>query len=382
MKVLFLSLWYPNKFDAMAGLFVKKHAEAISLFANVDVLYIHASKETRYYSIEDKYLNDNFHEKIVYYPFTKNKILKVVRFIKAYRIGLKQLYLYKNERPDIIHSNILTRHAVMAYILHLQYKIPYVVMEHWSRYLPENFGYSNVVRKLFTNFVVKRAQALLTVSTLLFKALQAQKIINKNSLIVNNVVDDDYFNDRLKAHINKEVRILNVSCFDEKSKNINLLLKACVRLKNNNIAFKLVLVGTGNDFEYIQNKIIEYDLSLNVEMTGELAPTSVKDEMHKSDFYVCSSNYETAGVVLSEALASGLPIVSTEVGIAPDIVSEDVGILVKTQNLDELSFAMEKMCYNYWKYDATDISLKAKEFSYKAVGSKLFSIYKKSILKT
>lgn len=381
MKVLFLSLWYPNKYDAMAGLFVKKHAEAISLFANVDILYIHASKKNRQYSIEDKYLNKNLHEIIVYYPFTYNKILKVVRFIKAYRIGLKELYLQKNQRPDIIHSNILTRHAIVAYLLHLHYKIPYVVMEHWSRYLPENFSYSNVVRKFFTSFVVKRAQALLTVSNLLSKALQAQNIYNKNSIIVNNVVDDFYFSNRLKPYCTKEVRILNVSCFDEKSKNISILLEACLRLKSNNIAFKLVLVGTGNDFEYIQNKIIDMGLSSIVEMTGELAPEFVKDEMIKSDFYVCSSNYETAGVVLSEALASGLPIVSTKVGIAPDIVSEDVGIVVETQNVEDLSYAMEKMCYTYWKYDATNISLKAKEFSYNTVGSRLFSIYKDSILK-
>jgi len=29
-KVLFLSAWYPNRYDAMAGLFVRKHAEAVS----------------------------------------------------------------------------------------------------------------------------------------------------------------------------------------------------------------------------------------------------------------------------------------------------------------------------------------------------------------
>ena len=40
-KVLFLSAWYPNRYDAMAGLFVRKHAEAVGQYADVCVLYLH-----------------------------------------------------------------------------------------------------------------------------------------------------------------------------------------------------------------------------------------------------------------------------------------------------------------------------------------------------
>lgn len=380
MKVLFLSLWYPNKYDAMAGLFVKKHAEAISIYNDVDVLYIHASKENCNYVVENKEYNTKLRETIVYYPFTYNKLLKIVRFIKAYSIGLKSLYCNNSQRPNIVHSNILTRHAIVAYFLHLKYKIPYVVMEHWSRYLPENFSYSNSIRKQMTQFVVKKADALLAVSPLLLKALNKNNIKNKNSIIVNNVVDDFYFTLVSKNKSSNAIKMLNVSCFDEKSKNIELLLKACILLKKNKLPFKLVLVGTGNDFEYIQKKILDYNLTSYVEMTGELTPKSVYNQMINSDFYVCSSNYETAGVVLSEALAVGLPIVSTKVGIAPTIVTDDVGIIVETQNIDALADAMKQMCLNHKKYNTRKIALKAKEFSYKEVGFKLNSIYKDSIL--
>ena len=39
MKVLFISAWYPNRYDEMAGLFVRKHAQAVSQFCEVEVLY-------------------------------------------------------------------------------------------------------------------------------------------------------------------------------------------------------------------------------------------------------------------------------------------------------------------------------------------------------
>ena len=44
IKVLFFSEWYPNRNDEMLGLFVRKHVEAISLFNDVQVLYIQADE--------------------------------------------------------------------------------------------------------------------------------------------------------------------------------------------------------------------------------------------------------------------------------------------------------------------------------------------------
>jgi hypothetical protein len=51
MNVLFLSAWYPNRHDSMAGLFVQKHAEAVSMYADVKVLYVHADKDVKHFEI-------------------------------------------------------------------------------------------------------------------------------------------------------------------------------------------------------------------------------------------------------------------------------------------------------------------------------------------
>ncbi len=37
MTVLFFSQWYPNRYDAMPGLFVRKHAQAVARFCDVDI---------------------------------------------------------------------------------------------------------------------------------------------------------------------------------------------------------------------------------------------------------------------------------------------------------------------------------------------------------
>ena len=107
MKVLFLSLWYPNKFDAMAGLFVKKHAEAISLFANVDVLYIHASIEDRYYSIEDKYVNENFSVKFNGKNIDDKKLILKRKKVEDITVWLYYEIKYKPELKNVEIKNSL-----------------------------------------------------------------------------------------------------------------------------------------------------------------------------------------------------------------------------------------------------------------------------------
>ena len=59
---------------------------------------------------------------------------------------------------------------------------------------------------------------------------------------------------------------------------------------------------------------------------------------------MCSINYETACVVLQEALVAGLPIISTPVGIAPEYT--DHIELIETDNPDMLAEAMEKFIDN------------------------------------
>ena len=42
-----MSHWYPNRYDKMFGLFVQKHAEAVSIYCDVAVLYVHADENIK-----------------------------------------------------------------------------------------------------------------------------------------------------------------------------------------------------------------------------------------------------------------------------------------------------------------------------------------------
>ena len=109
------------------------------------------------------------------------------------------------------------------------------------------------------------------------------------------------------------------------------LLRAAKRLSEKRQDWQLVLVGDGIDYK--ETRAYADTLAFpagTLRWTGELTPQEVANEMHHADALVLSSRYETYGIILAEALAAGLPILSTPVGIASEtaslIVPQEVAI--------------------------------------------------------
>ena len=133
------SAWYPTKEDMLLGNFVQNHAKAIATLADIIVIHpIPSKNKTR--TIEEKD-NNSFHEIFVTYPIIKQSILNKSRLflsiMKSYRIGI-QYAIKKYGLPDICHVHIITKNILPAIQLQYKYNIPFIITEHWSRYLPEN----------------------------------------------------------------------------------------------------------------------------------------------------------------------------------------------------------------------------------------------------
>ena len=378
MKVLFLSAWYPNRYDAMAGLFVRKHAEAVGLFSEVRVLYVHADEDIDKTEIVDN-THAGIHETFVYYPAKSNQLSKLFKLLSAYHKG----FMHISERgfkPDLIHANVLTRTGFIAYIANKWKGIPFVITEHWSRFLPDNKAFNNIFHKFLTQTIVRNASSVLVVSELLKKGMLKNGLKHHDYRIVNNVVDDFFFNEA-HAELRKVKRLLHISCFEEKSKNICGILRAIAELSKLRNDFELVIIGTGKDFEMV----CEYEKSLNlrkglIKFIGEKTPQEVAEWYRNSDGVVQFSNYETAGVVIAESLASGIPVISSNTGIAPDFINKSNGILIEPRDEKALLRAMNYLLDNLDQYDSAKIKVSAYEyFSYKNVGEKIAAVYLEAV---
>jgi glycosyltransferase involved in cell wall biosynthesis len=356
----------------MAGLFVRKHAEAVSLYCDVKVLYVHGDKKIKHFQSEVIQYK-KVTETLIYYP-SKNFLLKNINFFIAY---LKGFILLRRSgfKPDVIHANILTRTVFIAFWYRIFHNTPYVVTEHWSRYLPSRNGYHGIIRKALTKIVISSSSAVLPVSKHLQDAMIINGLNHPNYKIIHNVVDDFFFHKSRKA-VTLPKKFLHISCFDEKAKNVKGILRAVKSLSTIRTDFEFIIIGTGIDF----NEVFTYYKSLEfqnniVQFLGEKEPGQVAEWFEKSDCFVLFSNYETAGVVIAESLACGKPVISTRVGIAEEFINESAGILLQTGDEAGLTNAMNHMLDNTDNYKSDIIRQRADIFRYQLVGSEISNIY-------
>ncbi len=116
-------------------------------------------------------------------------------------------------------------------------------------------------------------------------------------------------------------RLLSVASLSPRKDQLTLL-EALAPLRH--LDWELHLVGSPErDPGYaarVRAAIRELDLSQRVVQTGELSGEALSREYHEADIFVLPSRYETYGMVLTEALARGLPIVCTTAGASPATV--------------------------------------------------------------
>jgi glycosyltransferase involved in cell wall biosynthesis len=283
-------------------------------------------------------------------------------------------------KPDVVQMNVLDKNGLIALWLKYRYHIPYVIIEHWSGYLPANFAFRGGWHGWLMRKIAKQASCILPVSQMLEDAMKNCGIENPNWQRIHNVVDDFFYQPISTITITPKgdrFRFLHVSCFDEKAKNIQGMLRAVRKVAEERQDFELVVVGTGVD--YTEDRAYADSLQFPEEMltfTGEQTPHEVAQWMQESDCFLFFSRYENAPVVLSECLACGLPIISSHAGGIPEMVDDTCGILVPTEDENALAKAMKDMMSNHNNYSTEQIRKHGKQYTYHVVGSKLSEIYK------
>jgi glycosyltransferase involved in cell wall biosynthesis len=383
-KVLYLARWYPNRYDPMPGLFIQRHAEAAAKFCSVGVVYTHVvdNEKIKGFDLDLSMVNGVPTAK-VYYSNSKinipliSPIIRALRFFKANRIGIKKIN-EELEGFDLIHVHILTRLGIIAYWYKLVKAKPYVISEHWSRYLALTGDFNGFFRKWVTRIVVKNASVVTTVTQNLANAMQSHGLKNDNYRVLANVVTDDF----LKFPIKKKQKrgnatFIHVSCFEDKSKNISGLLRVIKSLSDKRFDFKFKLVGEGMDFEVLKEYAREIGLGTrSVEFTGLLEGKELVKEMDSADMMVVFSNYENFPVVINESFVLGIPVISTNVGGIPEYVNDSNGRLINAGDEEALEAFLNDYLDRKHKFNTREIQAKSREaFSPVTIGMELCAIY-------
>lgn len=133
------------------------------------------------------------------------------------------------------------------------------------------------------------------------------------------------------------------------TKGFHTLIEACGLLNERRVPFTCVIVGGGNEEARLKRLAVERGLAAQVVFTGALQPAEILERYNRADCLVmpsCVRNNDRDGMpnVLIEAMATGLPVVSTRVSGIPELVrDQETGLLVEPDNPKELADAMEKL---------------------------------------
>ncbi len=381
INALWLTSWYPNKLDAMNGDFIQRHAQAVSLFANVTVIHAEPDFQHTMKGEISTTVEGNLKEIILYCPVSKSfsflsKIITGIRYKKMMKAQVKR-YIRQNGLPDIVHVHVPMKAGIIALWLKKKYAIPFVVTEHWAIYNDEakdKFSGRNFIFKSYTKKILEKCSLFIPVSDHLGKAVN--EIVTKVAYKpVPNVADTNlFFYKKSDGADNKVFTFIHVSTM-KFQKNPRGLVKAFSFFAKENPSSKLIMVG--ENFEPIAEYANELGIPTeNIEFTGLLSYEEVAQKMQTADVCILFSRFENLPCVIIEALCCGLPVISADVGGIAELINETNGVLIKSEDENALLESMNNLYSSYSNIDREKISVEATaKYNYETIGKEIYGLY-------
>jgi glycosyltransferase involved in cell wall biosynthesis len=358
--------------------FVREHAKAVQLYN--DVLVLHCAQPDqnikRLWHMQEETDENLTHGiptyHVCYRPSTIPKI-----WYSTYLWGVFQAFraiVAKGFRPDIIHAHVYEA-GVPAILIGKAYRIPVVITEQ-STGFPMGLPRRQDVWK--ARFAFGNADRVLPVSFSLQKAIESYDV-RARFQIVPNAVDSSLFHPNFDSRPDsRPKRLLFVGLFDSShKKGLPFLLHALARLKEHRADWCLDLVGDGPAREEYERIAEDLGLVEKITFLGVKTKEEVGELMRQADIFVLPSLYETFSVVVAEALATGLPVLTTRCGGPEEYVTDDVGVIVPPGDAKALAKGLDHMLNDLSRFSADHISDYAvKRFSLSSVGAQLNNIYR------
>lgn len=144
--------------------------------------------------------------------------------------------------------------------------------------------------------------------------------------------------------VGSPVRILCVGTLNY-GKGHEILLRALASVAHH--AWHLTCAGSlsrhPDAADRVRALVQALELEERVSLAGELDAAALAEAYRGADLFALATRQETYGMAVAEALAHGLPIVSTATGAIPDLVGRDAGIVVPPGDTDALAGALSRV---------------------------------------
>ena len=364
MKVLFVTTNWPRPDLPIDGIFVREHARAAALQADVRVLHLDRSAgSTGLAETEPVAGEEPPTLRIRYRRF--GKPVSFAAFVAGPLAAYRRLRREGFE-PDVLHANSHLS-ALPALTLGRLCRKPVVYSEHWSAFLPDNPAELAGGMSALARLALHGADVVLPVSDAMRRALETAGS-PKRTVVVPNAVDERLFH----PDGEREPGLLLTAGMlgENEAKGVDYLLHALVLLDS----VRLEIVGDGPMRSAYERLAQELGIEERVEFRGLLPKPELAERMRRADLFVLASRFENNPCVVLEAMASGLPVVATRVGGLPELVDQTSGILTEPRAPDDIARGIRAAFEG--RFDREAVAKQAVErWGRAAIGRQLAEIY-------
>ena len=256
-------------------------------------------------------------------------------------IGNNYQYIYKlrkaiiDSKPEVIIS-FLTINNVITLLATRGLSIPVIVSERTD---PNKFPESKIWMNL-RSLTYQFADAIAVQTTRAFNYFRPQ-LQSKMVVVPNPVIIQNYNSDNSQKTLERPSIIAMGRL--EFQKGFDLLLEAFALLKDTCPEWSLTVLGEGTMRSELESQRERLKLSDRVHFPGRV--NNPAEILKQADIFVMSSRYEGFPNALCEAMACGLPVISTDCPSGPQEIIRDGkdGILVANENVAALKDAMKTL---------------------------------------
>jgi glycosyltransferase involved in cell wall biosynthesis len=162
----------------------------------------------------------------------------------------------------------------------------------------------------------------------------------KRGLVLYNGIDEKFFNEISPTKEIEEFRkkldgVILISVANLiPIKDYFTVLDALYELKKKGYKFSYLMIGEGKMRIEIENRILSLQLENEIHVLGSLQ--NVSDYLSIADIFINSSKGEGCSNAILEAMAHSIPIVATNVGGTPEILSKEYGLLFEFRDYKQL----------------------------------------------
>jgi L-malate glycosyltransferase len=307
---------------------------------------------------------------------SKGELLRYVW--KTYKFSKE---LMDDNKYDLTHSFFTVPCGILSWLLKRKYNLPYIISLRGSD-VP---GYSErfaalykfitpVIKRIWKDayFVIANSQGL---AELALKSKTEKEI----GVIPNGIDIHDFSPDYSKKDPNN-FTIVCVSRITPR-KGIRVLIQAFKIVAGRYENVRLLIVGDGNEKSSLEQLVMGLGLKDKVTFTGPIAHEKVLPYYQKANIFALPSLNEGMSNTMLEALACGLPIITTDTGGTKELVTDNKnGFIVKMKNSYDLAEKIEKFLLDKGLDEkmGKESRTRAEELSWENVAKGYEDLYKKT----